>query len=308
MAAQTSSLKWFTGSDRKESSRDLLSGMVSGFFCKGFEYPFDTIKVMQQTAPAGRYTGPYDCFQQTVKAKGIMSLYNGLTSPLLGAMAENATLFVAFGAITKQLNVPDDPTLSDPVPMWKYYTAGALSGVVSAFVLTPVELVKCHLQVQNAATGAAALRFKGPVDVVMQTIRAEGIQGMWKGNVSCLVREIPGNFAWFGAYETVKYSVQVSNNYERMSDVPLPWTAFSGAVAGVMYWLVPYPADTVKSRIQTEARFSKSSFLDVMRTVVKEEGVGGLYKGVGITCARAAPSHALIFYFYELTSEHLKKY
>ena len=40
--------KWFTGSDSKDGLRDLLSGMISGFVCKIFEYPFDTIKVLQQ--------------------------------------------------------------------------------------------------------------------------------------------------------------------------------------------------------------------------------------------------------------------
>jgi len=33
--------------------------------------------------------------------------------------------------------------------------------------------------------------------------------------------------------------------YERGQDVPLMWTAFSGSCAGVAYWTVPFPADTV---------------------------------------------------------------
>ena len=42
--------------------------------------------------------------------------------------------------------------------------------------------------------------------------------------------------------------------------------------------------------------------------MLKEEGVRGLYKGCGITCARAAPSHALIFYFYEVASQFLERF
>ena len=44
------------------------------------------------------------------------------------------------------------------------------------------------------------------------------------------------------------------------------------------------------------------------RTVLKEEGLKGLYKGCGITCARAVPSHALIFYFYEVADRFLMRF
>ena len=46
----------------------------------------------------------------------------------------------------------------------------------------------------------------------------------------------------------------------------------------------------------------------VLRAVVREEGVAGLYRGCTITCARAVPSHAAIFYLYEVASQQLSKY
>ena len=46
----------------------------------------------------------------------------------------------------------------------------------------------------------------------------------------------------------------------------------------------------------------------VFRAVVREEGVAGLYRGCFITCARAVPSHAAIFYLYEVASQRLAKY
>lgn len=90
-----------------------------------------------------------------------------------------------------------------------------------------------------------------------------------------------------------------------MEDVPLGWTMVAGGCAGVAYWGVPYPADTVKSKIQTVPRFSSMGFVEAFKTIVKEEGIAGLYKGCGITCARAAPSHALLFFFYEAVSDYL---
>eukprot|EP00428_Durinskia_dybowskii_P007786 CAMPEP_0170303112 /NCGR_PEP_ID=MMETSP0116_2-20130129/51865_1 /TAXON_ID=400756 /ORGANISM="Durinskia baltica, Strain CSIRO CS-38" /LENGTH=310 /DNA_ID=CAMNT_0010555033 /DNA_START=55 /DNA_END=984 /DNA_ORIENTATION=+ len=290
-------------------ARDLFAGMMAGFAVKLIEYPLDTIKVLQQTM-GERYTGAWDCLRTTYHGGGIVALYRGLLCPLLGSMAECATLFVSYGAMKKTLGVDEDnATLTNPVPMWKYYIAGAGSGCCSAFVLTPVELVKCRLQVQSgaAAAGVAASArvYSGPLDCVMHILRHEGPTGLWRGNFSCLAREIPGNLAWFGAYELVLRSIQVARGYERKKDVPVGWSALAGSAAGVAYWGVPFPADTVKSLQQTDARFANRGFADVFGTVLREDGVHGLYRGAGITCARAAPGHALLFFAYELADRFL---
>eukprot|EP00933_Yihiella_yeosuensis_P062676 TRINITY_DN6565_c0_g6_i1.p1 TRINITY_DN6565_c0_g6~~TRINITY_DN6565_c0_g6_i1.p1 ORF type:complete len:330 (+),score=37.16 TRINITY_DN6565_c0_g6_i1:52-990(+) len=302
--------KWLSGSATKDGIRDLLAGMLSGFVCKVVEYPFDTIKVLEQTGGA-RFNGPIDCARKTVAESGALSLYQGLTAPLLGSMAECASLFVSYGYIKKGLGVDEESaTLSNPVPFYKLVLAGGGSGFASTCVLTPVELIKCRLQAQigtSIAAGSSEL-YKGPLDCILRTVKAEGVTGLWRGNMSTLAREVPGNMAWFGVYEGVMRIVQTIHGHERKKDVPLYYSALGGSCAGVAYWGVPYPADTVKSKIQTDSRFHGQSFASVFRTVVKEEGVAGLYKGCAITCIRAVPSHALIFYFYEVANRFLLRF
>ena len=41
------------------------------------------------------------------------------------------------------------------------------------------------------------------------------------------------------------------------------------------YWGVPYPFDTVKSKLQSDVRFQGRPMLDVARTIVREEGAVG---------------------------------
>lgn len=74
-----------------------------------------------------------------------------------------------------------------------------------------------------------------------------------------------------------------------------------GAAAGVSYWTAFYPADTIKSHIQTNPKHVNSSFFQALVSVYRTEGLAGLYRGWGITAARAAPAHALIFAAYEQT-------
>jgi len=298
--------KWLSGSSGKDLLRDLLSGMLSGFVCKIVEYPADTIKVLEQTG-GNRFSGPIDCFSKTVAESGVLSLYRGLAAPLLGSMAECASLFVSYGYGKKVLGVNEEAaTLSNPVPFWKLVLSGAGSGFASTCVLTPVELIKCRLQAQIKSSGSE--NYKGPIDCIARTVREEGVTGLWRGNLSTLAREVPGNMAWFGVYEAGMRSVQRARGDERKKDVPLYWSALSGSAAGVAYWAVPFPADTVKSKIQTDSRFQNASFSSVFKTIVKEEGLAGLYRGCAITCIRAIPSHALVFYFYEVADRFLLQF
>uniref|UniRef100_A0A7S0B0K7 Uncharacterized protein n=1 Tax=Pyrodinium bahamense TaxID=73915 RepID=A0A7S0B0K7_9DINO len=294
-----------------EGTRDLLSGMAAGFVAKVVEYPFDTVKVLQQTM-GSKYAGALDCLATTYRGGGLAALYRGLPSPLLGSMAECSTLFVAYGAMKNALNVDEErATLANPVPMWKYGVSGAWSGCCSAFVLTPVELVKCRMQVLSGSSSFGnlpAAKYSGPWECTKQILREEGPRGLWRGNLSCLAREIPGNVAWFGAYELVLRRIQIALGLERKADVPLAYSALAGSAAGVAYWAVPFPADTVKSKLQTDPRLAGKPFSAVFRQVLREEGPAGLYRGAGITCARAAPAHALLFIAYEAASSWLKRF
>lgn len=139
-----------------------------------------------------------DCIKQTVKERGFFGLYRGLSSPLAGSMAEVAVLMASFGTMKRWLGESkENPVL----PMWKIAIAGAWSGFCVSHVLTPVELVKCRLQVQQGKNHFIQNPYKGPIDVISRTIKEEGFRGMFRGHSSMLLREIPGNIAWYGAYE-----------------------------------------------------------------------------------------------------------
>jgi len=86
-------------------------------------------------------------------------------------------------------------------------------------------------------------------------------------------------------------------------DVPLPilQQLVAGAAAGMSYNFVFYPADTIKSRMQTTqvSGVGRQTFARVARDLWHDQGVKGFYRGCGITVFRSAPSSAFIFTIYE---------
>jgi ornithine carrier protein len=133
--------------------------------------------------------------------------------------------------------------------------------------------------------------------------RHQGLSGFWRGQMGTLIRETGGSAAWFGSYEGCKIILRKQPGITSDDQLPIWQKMLAGAVAGVNYNFIFYPADTIKSRMQTEDVSIKGqgqpNFLAVAKTTWKHGGIRGLYRGCGITVARAVPSSAFIFTIYE---------
>jgi len=117
------------------------------------------------------------------------------------------------------------------------------------------------------------------------------------------LRETGGSAAWFGTYEYVS-SFLKSRHRQSTTTIPAQDLMFSGACAGMAYNLVLFPADSIKSRMQTDAisdvRGKRGKgFWEVGKEMWKYGGIRVFYRGCLITVLRAAPSSAIIFWTYE---------
>ncbi|KAG6335343.1 hypothetical protein ID866_3754 [Astraeus odoratus] len=285
---------------------------IAGMASKVFEHPFDLTKVRLQAQvldSTARFSGPIDCLVRTWRSEGVRGLYRGLPAPVVGAMAENASLFLAYNEFQNLFRpfyaqpVSQDPALS------QLALASACAGAVTSFVLTPIELVKCKMQVQmltpeasvtfpaghpTPTLGATPIRnnaLPGPISVFMSIIRNTGVRGLWLGQTGTLIRETGGTAAWFTCKEFV--GMQLIRRRARSTGVDLgrkdilPWeSAVSGACAGGVFNLSLFPADTVKSVMQTEEELRPRgkgvpapTFFGTAKAMYKAQGIRGLYAG-----------------------------
>lgn len=285
--------------------QEIFFGSLSGIAGKFVEYPFDTVKVRLQSQPSvAQYTSTIDCFKQTIRKDGYLGLYRGLSAPMVGAMMENAILFVSFSKAKDFVHFLQGSKTGDELSIGGIMLSGALSGAVTSFVLTPIELVKCQLQVQTAYSTVPAssgvrqvhtARQPGITSLIGEIYTTKGFRGFWRGQLSTLFRESGGSCCWFSIYELAlraqrpTHSTKDANTQTQMM--------LSGALAGVGYNTLFFPFDTVKSRMQTNA--SQANFMGTVRDIWRRHGGRGYFKGWGITVLRAAPSNALIFWVYE---------
>jgi len=300
-----------------EALKDITFGSIAGIIGKIIEYPFDTIKVRLQSQPSTLpllYTGPLDCIKQSLRAEGILGLYRGITAPLLGAAIETSSLFFSY-RIAQDVLLATTPRLREEkkrgtkLPLSALIACGATSGAFTSLLLTPIELVKCQMQVP---VSPSTLRGPGPLSIISSVFRHHGIFGFWHGQLGTLIRETGGSAAWFGSYEGVStifraYNVRTASASSIPDQIPATLPLYqqllAGATAGVSYNFVFFPADTVKSRMQTEdvspVSNGRAKFWASGKALWQQQGLRGMYRGCGITVARAAPSSAFIFAVYE---------
>lgn len=180
--------------------------------------------------------------------------------------------------------------------------SGMIAGAITSLFLTPIELVKCKMQVPLETPGSigAAPTIRG---VIASIYRHQGLRGYWHGQFGTLIRETGGGAAWFGGYEGMKILFKKSNASDKDEDLLVWQRMASGSVAGGAYNFMFFPADTIKSRMQTEdvkqLTGGRSTFTAVGKAVWKQYGIKGMYRGCGITVARSIPSSAFIFTVYE---------
>lgn len=190
------------------------------------------------------------------------------------------------------------------------FACGAASGAFTSLALTPIELIKCKMQVP-LETHTQRINAPGAWMIIKSVYQHRGFLGFWHGQLGTLIRETGGSAAWFGSYEGVtmffrglRASPLVSTGTIEEPPLPVWQQLLAGAAAGMSYNFILYPADTIKSRMQTEdVSLSKGGpqkgFLSIGQAIWKEHGLRGLYRGCGITVARSAPSSAVIFTVYE---------
>ena len=167
-------------------------------------------------------------------------------------------------------------------------------------LITPSSTVAATAVVNPLAT-ASIRELPGPFAILRDIIRTAGVRGLWLGQAGTLIRETGGSAAWFGIKELVCKLLRRDAPERQLRPSE---SALSGACAGAAYNLAFFPADTVKSTMQTEAELrpgtiGQRSFSTVARELYRAQGMRGLYAGCGITVARSVPSSALIFWIYD---------
>ncbi|XP_012493584.1 PREDICTED: mitochondrial carnitine/acylcarnitine carrier protein isoform X2 [Propithecus coquereli] len=243
------------------------------------------------------YSGTFDCFRKTLIREGITGLYRGMAAPIIGVTPMFAVCFFGFGLGKRLQQKHPEDELSYP----QLFAAGMLSGVFTTGIMTPGERIKCLLQIQ-ASSGET--KYAGPLDCAKKLYQASGIRGIYKGTLLTLMRDVPASGMYFMTYEWLKNIFTPEG--KRVSELSAPRILVAGGFAGIFNWAVAIPPDVLKSRFQTAPPGKyPNGFRDVLRELIRDEGITSLYKGFNAVMIRAFPANAACFLGFEVAMKFL---
>lgn len=157
----------------------------------------------------------------------------------------------------------------------KAIVAGGIAGAMEACISYPTEFVKTKLQLFDMGK-------QGPLQVARETIKADGVLGLYRGLSSLLYFSVPKVATRFLAFETLRNHLQ-----DEQGRISTSRTLLAGLGAGVAEAIVAVtPMDTIKTKLihdqltRPPAERHYKGFLHGVRTIVAKEGLGGVYKGL----------------------------
>jgi len=178
------------------TAREMLGGSCGALAGAAIWVPFECIKHRVQISAPGCAT-PRAALRSTLRREGVGGLYAGASSTLLRNVPYNALhfgLFAAAGRLLRALGVPGVSSL-----------AGALAGMLTAIVTTPIDLINTRLQVAGAlASDEKSPRYAGVADALVRIVREEGYGALFRGCVPRVLQYMPSAMLFFTVFEFVK--------------------------------------------------------------------------------------------------------
>jgi len=303
---------------RSAVTDEIIAGSLSGVICTTIGHPLDCIKVYQQTAAATTTTTRVVSSTALHAARtmwrtiGFSAFTRGIVPPLLSSALMNSIMFVSFAEVKRILE--QSPLLgkggggdnSSSISSTALFMAGAISGIMTAYVSTPFDWIKVQTQTRGRATTSSSLTSWNTLT------RRPSL--LFTGHVANLGREGIFTCIYLGLYHNVRQWLLLTTNHTGETETgppPLPFIVLASSLSGGLAWLACYPCDTIKSIQQAAGEHSPRRTLQgAWRSVQQQKGtsiLGSLYRGAGASVVRACLVTSCRLIVYEYAMHFLKQ-
>ncbi|KAG1044718.1 hypothetical protein G6F43_011418 [Rhizopus delemar] len=179
-----------------------------------------------------------------------------------------------------------------------HLTGGALSGMVACVALQPLDLIKTRLQ-QHRQDHLAFLKEAKNKGLKVAPQKS----GLWRGTIPTIMRNVPGSALYFFALSEIRQIVSNSRSFwkpvmNNNKDHQRWENLFSGSTARGAVGYIMMPITVVKVRYESNL-YNYTSLSQAFTSIVRTDGIRGLFAGYGATFIRDAPFAGIYLFFYE---------
>ncbi|KAF9662144.1 hypothetical protein SADUNF_Sadunf18G0022700 [Salix dunnii] len=308
---------------KSPSLRRLISGGIAGAISRTAVAPLETIRTHLMVGSSGHSTT--EVFKNIMQTDGWKGLFRGNLVNVIRVAPSKAIEFIdglyacisvniddcfteqlglclpvgnwllclqlfAYDTVNKKLSpaVGEQPKLPIPASL----IAGACAGVSSTLCMYPLELVKTRLTIQRDV-------YNGIVHAFLKILREEGPGELYRGLAPSLIGVIPYAATNYFAYDTLRKAYRKYFKQEKIGNIE---TLLIGSAAGAMSSSATFPLEVARKRMQVGALSGRQVYKNVIHalaSILEQEGIQGLYKGLGPSCMKMVPAAGISFMCYE---------
>jgi len=258
--------------------------------------------------------------RDTIKKEGYYGLYAGLSPSLLGISVTNFVYYYFYeGGRTAILKSRQGfKGLSTNESLLNGWIAGSATAIIS----NPLWVVQTRQTAKTdpnsfapiPETSPEALKKLPVLEAGHLIVRKEGIGALWAGVGSALIL-VANPVLQYAAFEQLRNLVVVRRTAKlRAAGSPLAATLSDidyfllGALSKLIATSITYPFLVVKNRLQAKSADYPSAMAG-LRSIIKNEGMSGLYKGIITKLLQSVLTAAILFAsqrrIYEITKKAL---
>ncbi|ESR38233.1 mitochondrial uncoupling protein 2 [Citrus sinensis] len=206
-----------------------------------------------------------------------------------------------------------DLKLRPEISFAETFLCSAFAACFAELCTIPLDTAKVRLQLQKktaSGDGVSVSKYRGLMGTVVTIAREEGLWALWNGVIAGLHRQCIYGGLRIGLYDPVK-TILVGGDF--VGDIPLYQKIFAALLTGAIAIVVANPTDLVKVRLQAEGKLPSGvprryyGALDAYCTIVRQEGLGALWTGLGPNIARNAIVNAAELASYDQVKETILK-
>ncbi|PKA56144.1 Mitochondrial adenine nucleotide transporter ADNT1 [Apostasia shenzhenica] len=184
-----------------------------------------------------------------------------------------------------------------------HLVAGGLAGVVSKTCTAPLARLTILFQVQGMHSDSATLSKASLFKEASRILREEGFRAFWKGNLVTIVHRLPYSAISFYSYDRYKNLLHLLpglDGHTQYVNADVCVRLLSGGLAGMTAASITYPLDLVRTRLAVQTNYMYYQGIGhTLHTIFRDEGLRGMYKGLGASLLGVGPNIAVGFCVYE---------
>jgi len=251
-------------------------------------------KQVQSLDHKTRYKGTFSSLVLIGKEEGMRGYFRGLPPTLLGYIPSWSMYFCLYGYFKD--------SFEDQKSMFTTVSSAVSAGGITNMFTNPFWVVRTRLQVQSHVNGE--VEYKSTLDAFRKIYRLEGGFAFYKG-LSASMLGLSHVAIQFPLYEHLKSTLLVDAEESKVNHVGK--LIMASSVSKIIATVVTYPHDIARSRLHVEKFKSRGVFYEI-QSILRVDGVSGLYQGIGTQLLRVTPACAITFSSYEFMFKYISDY